>query len=262
MQTTAFLQTAQWSWNRLLDLVYPPRCLVCESDGERVLCEWCVGSFAPIPAPICAVCGRPVTLTTGDEEANPLPCRNCEQAALVGDGWGFDAARAAGIYQGALREAIHKLKYNHEAAMGRPLGEFLAARCVEDALLTDLLPQSPNNIVVPLPIHQNRRRERGFNQSELLATPLADALRAPLLCDVVRKTAKTPRQVTLTGSERRKNVRAEMFAVADSTALRGKTVVLVDDVFTTGATVSACAWAIKADSGAAKIVVVALAAGG
>lgn len=237
--------TARLAWQGFLDLIYPPRCLVCERPARPDLCETCAAQFLPIPEPICGMCGRPCE---GDG-----PCRFC--AASPGGGWHFETARAAAVYQGPLREAIHRFKYGPAESLGEPLGAFLANRCVVDGLLTAAV-----DLAVPVPAQAAHLRERGFNQAALLAAPVAEMLGAPLRADALRRIRRTPPQVGLSAAARRGNL-DNVFAAGDADAIAGRSVLLVDDVLTTGTTVNQCAAALKA-AGARAVHVVTLAAGG
>lgn len=233
----------------LLDLVYPPMCLVCENRLESgTLCENCIASFEPVDDPVCAVCGR---------GRGGATCRNCERFLTeTGAAFAFDAARAGAVYGGALRHAIHLLKYRGGENLALPLGAFLANRIVVDRLL----PEPVAQIVAYVPMHPKRERGRGYNQARLLAEPVAELLGVPLLQSAafVRIRNTTP-QMGSSDRARRGNLRGETFAVQDEVAVRGKDVLLLDDVFTTGATVNACAAVLK-KSGAASVRVVCLAA--
>jgi ComF family protein len=242
-------QTLSYAWNGFLDLVYPPRCLICEAEGETVICERCAAGFTPLEEPLCATCGRP--------QSPGVPCPDCVRAAKRG-GWGFDAARAAGIYRGPLREGIHLLKYGKQELLGEPLGAFLANRCLTEGLLPPELLREID-IIAPVPLHWTRQWKRGFNQARLLAEPIAQQSDLPLSGEL-RRIRRTPKQAMASGDDRRRNVTRHMF-VADRKAFSGKGVLLVDDVFTTGTTTSACAAALK-DAGATKVIVVTLATGG
>jgi ComF family protein len=233
----------------LLDLVYPPHCLVCERRGVPSLCADCAAHFRPVPGPVCPDCGRPAEPDVG---AN---CRHCERFAPE-DGWAFTRARAAAVYQGPVRYAIHLLKYRRAEVLGEPLGAFLANRCFADGLLAR---DVPVEAVVPVPLHPARLRRRGYNQCTLLAAPVAEMAGAAFLPDALRRSRRTPPQVGLSPGERRRNL-ASAFGVGDSEGLRGRSVLLVDDVFTTGATVGACAHTLLA-AGASRVQVVTLAAG-
>ncbi len=243
-------QTARFLWEGVLDLVYPPLCLLCERWDRPPICDDCYAAFAPIPEPICEICGRPRTPS--------LPCRNCEQALAVG-GWGFDAVRAANIYYGPLREGIHKLKYRQEETLGPLLGFHLANRCVVDELLSREWRQR-FNAVIPVPLHAQRLKQRGYNQTALLAAPVAEMLGVPLQEALIRRTQYTKAQVGLSGDARRRNLTDAVFNVSDSARIQDKHLLLVDDVFTTGTTVSVCAGVLKA-AGAASVIVITLAAG-
>jgi ComF family protein len=247
------VQTLRLIGHGLLDLVYPPRCLICGSDGEWSVCEDCYQSFTPIPEPVCERCGRP---------RDTAACRFCATHARATGGldWAFAGARAASIYDGPLRHAIHALKYRGVEALGEPLGAHLANRCVADELIpTNWWPEI--DAVLPMPIHPTHRRRRGYNQAELIARPLAAMAGRPLLPKAIQRVGRrTAAQVGLTLNARRGNVAAAAFAVPDPVAIDGKHLLLVDDVFTTGTSVNACATALCA-AGAASVRVVTLAAG-
>lgn len=253
-------------WDGILDLVYPPRCLLCGQLDRPAVCEECAATFEPVPEPVCPRCGRPVV----EEGAS---CRHCREHLRVrgagarepaDTGWAFDAARGCAIYEGAMRHGIHRLKYDGAELLGEPLGAYLANRCVVDGLLP---PETLHRIgaVVPVPMHPSRERTRGYNQARLLAKPVAEMLGVSLLpAEVLRRVRKTAPQVGLGGEERQRNLR-EAFAVANHSAasatVSGRDLLLIDDVFTTGATADACARALK-EAGARSVIVVTLAAGG
>jgi ComF family protein len=140
------------------------------------------------------------------------------------------------VFDGTLREAIHSLKYRNMRSLAAPLGEMLADYWRENVLAADVL--------VPVPLHVRRLRERGYNQSELLAVRSGQSLGIPVVCDVLRRSRYTLAQTRLSGAERRQNV-AGAFVCAGM-GLRGKRVVLVDDVCTTGSTLEACSIALRA----------------
>lgn len=169
--------------------------------------------------------------------------------------WGFATARAAAVYHGPLREAIHHFKYRHADMLAEPLGAFLANRCWVDGLVT-----APVDVVVPVPVPVARERARGFNQAALLAAPVAALRGLPLLRTALRRVRGTPPQVGLSPQARRRNL-VGAFAVTEPDTVRARRVLLVDDVFTTGATVSECASTLVR-AGAASVHVVTLAAGG
>lgn len=157
---------------------------------------------------------------------------------------------------GPIRHGIHRLKYDRVASLGEPLGALLANRMVADGLLTE----SPD-VVVPVPLARAKAKHRGFNQAELLAIPLADALKVPLLSMAVIRERVTEAQVRLSPDLRRRSVNSDSFSVPDAGLFAGKRVLLVDDVFTTGATLNALALCLQAQ-GATQVSACALASGG
>jgi ComF family protein len=244
-------RTLKIVWEGLLDLVYPPRCLICDRYDTPVVCEDCHAAFLPLSEPLCEVCGHSIE--------PPVSCSVCAMAAEHG-GWGFDRARAAGIYQGPLRAGVHAIKYDRHELLGEALGAYLANRCVVEGVLPGAV-RADIEVVLPVPLHRSRERWRGYNQARLLAAPLAEVLNVPLLPDVMIRVRKTAPQVERSGQERRRSLVPECFAVPEAASVAGKGILLVDDVMTTGATVSACAKALKA-AGARRVYVVTLAAGG
>lgn len=160
---------------------------------------------------------------------------------------GFDEVFSAGVYDGALRKLIHLFKFEGVRPLARPLGGFLA----------QALPRERRfDVIVPMPLHWRRRWRRGFNQSELLAREIGRRWNIPVRKLVRRKRATAP-QAGLTSAQRRKNVQGA-FEAARGANLRGMSVLLIDDVLTTGATAGACARALKR-AGAAHISLLALA---
>lgn len=160
----------------------------------------------------------------------------------------FAAARAAGIYDGSLREAVHALKFRGRRALAVPLGALMAEHVAEARL--------PNaHVVIPIPLHHRRLRKRGYNQSELLAAEVANRLGLPVRSDVLVRRQATQAQSGLTLEDRRANVRGAFAAVH---SLKRQNVLLVDDVLSTGFTASECAKVLRR-AGAVHVVVLATA---
>lgn len=161
----------------------------------------------------------------------------------------FTKAIAVGIYEGTLSEAIHILKYQKKQAMAKHL----------NAMITDALFQrlTDSDIVIPVPLHKKRLNERGFNQSLLIAHYASQRLNIPLCIDGLQRVRWTRPQIELTRDERLKNVKGA-FATGAGFKPEGKKIILVDDVYTTGATVNECAKVLK-KGGAKEVVVFTLA---
>lgn len=210
----------------LLELVYPAVCLICAnsptSPRTHLLCEKCLEAITSQPAP------PPKALTDTSIPTN---------LEAVHAGWPFDEA---------MQALIHAFKYRRRPSLSRVLGTMLAQR-----LHNDLAREIQSAILVPVPLHRRRGRERGFNQSQLLAQTLAEAWKIKILPRALERTRFTQQQATLTAAERQKNVEGA-FAPTLKFNLQNLTIFLVDDVCTTGATMNACAATLKS-AGAARV---------
>jgi ComF family protein len=212
----------------LLDIVFPPMCLLCGGRAlKKSFCEGCASLIEKerISAPICVVCGIPFTSSKGVDHV----CGKCAEERPS-----FIAARSAFVFEGKVLDAIHRLKYSGDTSLAGPLARLACAAH---------LPQSPC-VVVPVPLHPGRLRERGFNQSLLIARALSRITASPLVYDRLKRTRDTGQQVGLKASERKKNVSGAFTLVAPA-MFKGKKVLLVDDVVTTGATLNECARVLK-----------------
>ena len=206
-----------------LDVIFPPVCARCGRAGW-LLCPACQIEMIRVPDAICPHCGRmddqPVSAGTG------ILCRQCRAHPPV-----LSQMRAPLRYEEPTSTLIHRFKYEGYFALGRPLARFLI----------DGWPvwEMPPDLILPIPLHPQRRRQRGYNQAELLARPLAEAINVPVNVSALRRTRHTPPQVGLGPDERQDNVRGAFAAEAD--AVRDRHILLIDDVLTTGATMSAAA---------------------
>lgn len=241
-------------WNGLLELIYPPVCLVCRQwIAAGALCEECRKSIAPVLPPLCDRCGAPVA-------AGRIVCRECEQ----GPEPPFDWSQTMGQYTGPLRTAIHHLKYHGKTALAAPLGQMLAHSL--DSSPTPLLAarsdtaQPPFDAVVPIPLHPARLRQRGFNQAERLARVLAAERAWPLDTQGLRRVRRTEVQALLTSREARAANVKDAFIARAPTHFWNQSVLLIDDVITTMSTVREAASVVRA-AGATRICIVALARG-
>ncbi len=226
------------------DLVMPPLCLSCHAPltSHDALCPACWAKVDFIRAPLCDRLGLPMPFETGGTMVS---------AAAIADPPEYDRARAVARFDDVMRDLVHDLKFRDRHDARRLFGRWLVEAGAE--LLTSA------DVIVPVPLTRWRLFGRRFNQAAILADELARATRIPAEPLALLRTRRTQPQVGLTRVQRRKNV-AGAFAVASARAGRiaGASVLLVDDVITTGATARACARALKR-AGAARVDVLALA---
>lgn len=220
----------------LLAVLLAPACAACGAPlphpTRGCVCESCWSSLAPLHPPLCGRCGG--ALVPAGHAALTV-CADCLRHPPV-----IDQARAIGVHDGALRAIIHAFKYGGHRSLAQPL----AVRMREAGAAT----LDGCHAAIPVPLHGSRRRSRGFNQ----AADLARHLGLPVVHALVR-TRETRTQTALPAEERRANVAAAFLPTRHVAALRGATVLLVDDVRTTGATLDACATALK-DAGVRRVV--------
>ncbi|HEY3378009.1 MAG TPA: ComF family protein [Armatimonadota bacterium] len=224
-------------WTALLDLLIPPRCEVCNTLQEPVICAGCLQGFTALPTPRCRQCDLPL---------DPLAHTDEHCAACRDDPPPFDAARAAGLYGSTLRQAIHVFKYEMVRALARPLADYA---------LTQLTLPFPVDCLCPVPLHHAREAMRGFNQSLLLAEHFGQCWQLPVAAELLIRTQNTTPQMLLPLAQRRENVKG-VFRARET--LAACTVGLVDDVFTTGATLRECSSVLKR-AGAQRVLVITLA---
>lgn len=232
------------AWRHAVQWVLPSPCLGCgevvwEPRGSLGLCPLCRGRLRRWPSG-CAQCARPLT-------ASGLPpgwrCEACRASPPP-----YERLLAAWSYQPPLDETVMALKFRRLDYLGTQLGRALAELFAE--------PLEDRDLVVPVPLYWSRRLRRGFNQAELIARPLAQALGVPL-ARALRRRRATAHQSRLGSRERGRNL-AGAFAVHRRKSIRGRHVLLVDDVTTTGATLAAAAQALR-DAGSASVVALAAA---
>ena len=203
--------------------ILPPACLLCEApvparQGDALICELCRSRWAPVSAPLCARCGQPAF--------DGLDCRLCA-------GWpeGLERVRSAVWLRGSSREAVHRLKYE---------GWWRVAETLAEAM-RGLEPLTGRVCLIPVPLGERRLRDRGYNQSERIAAALGARVGLPVESDLLRRRRETRTQTALTPEARLANVAGAF----EARGVRGRACVLVDDVFTTGATLAEAAAALR-----------------
>lgn len=236
------------AYDSVLTLIYPQKCGACDGpvesrhDGAACAECWAATRIFGEKDLLCWKCGALSSATVAEEQRPTVRCGHCDSDA-------FAAARACGLYQGALRASVLALK--REPRIARRLVETLRQTQARASL-------AEADLIVPVPLHGSRERERGFNQAVILARELARATKLPLdELSLVRRVHTERHRAGMDARARRDSV-AGAFEVRQPKIISGRKILLIDDVFTTGATVSECAAALKS-AGAADVYVMTIA---
>jgi ComF family protein len=235
-------------YDAALALVYPRPCDVCaasvESRKDGVACAACWSATRVFgnDDTLCWKCGAFTRARFSEDQRESMRCRQCDQEA-------FTAARACGFYEGALRASVLALK--REPDVAPRLAKLMFATQQRQ-------PINQATLIIPVPLHHERERERGFNQAALLAHELARLSRVPFDEHSIMRQSHTERHRSGMDARARRESVAGAFAVRRPEAIAGQRVLLIDDVFTTGATVSSCAATLK-EAGASEVFVLTVA---
>jgi ComF family protein len=197
------------------------------------VCDVCWAAIPRIGQPFCQGCGRPF-----DPKAHAADvCGDCRTGQFR-----FDRARAVGQHVAPLRDLVLAFKFGGRHRLAEPLGRLLSEFVLAEGSPGGALARA--DAIVPVPLHRSRQRWRGYNQAELLAERLGEATGVPVAAAALRRVRDTKPQTELTPAQRRENVRGA-FAVLDAETVQGRTLLVLDDVMTTGATLSECARVLK-----------------
>ena len=220
--------------NSVINLIYPNRCAVCkvytDPDRDNPVCEGCWGKVEKTPPPYCIRCGK----------GNP--------------NYYFTMAWAPCHYNGVVRECIHIFKYRGKVSLARPLGQLMVDFAIGH------LNDYTIDMIIPVPLHSSKKREREFNQAELLSKPVARTLNLPIVTNNLRRIRSTLPQSNLNSKEEKFTNIKGAFKLTHPSELKGKGVLLIDDLFTSGSTVNECSKTLL-EAGAQNIMVLALARG-
>ena len=211
----------RFGW-KFIDILFPPCCAGCGKWGNRY-CKACYADTKIIYPEICQVCGEPIHNYSGSI------CERCNNSEIF-----FAAVRSWALFEDPLKVAIHKLKYHGNIGLGEVLAEPLAR------LLSDC--DWDIDLITAIPLSKERKRDRGFNQAVFLARPLSWLSQIPFLENAVTRSRSTRSQVGLTRMERKENMAGAFQSYPK--IVRGKTILLIDDVITTGSTINSCSKAM------------------
>jgi ComF family protein len=234
----------------LFSVLFPSDCRICSEPLLNIsrlpVCLDCVARIEPVRGKVCSICGERVLSSYADMDSEGV--RRCPVCRRIDRP--FSRAVAYGGYEGGLRELIHLLKYNGVRPAANVLGRMLAEAIadLEPSFDEAGLFDQGSIAVIPVPLYKTKRRQRGFNQAELIAKAALKAYpareRMQLVTDLLLRTRDTHSQIGLTSLQRRANLRGA-FAVARAAEVTGRQVLLVDDVYTTGTTATECARVLR-----------------
>jgi ComF family protein len=233
----------------LASILIPAPCRLCGAllnHSSRIpICQSCLDSFSRVPRKICGICGLPLP-DIAEVPGEALRCSACRL-----DTYAFDRARSFAIYENEIVRAIVLLKFDRID----PLARWFAKRLAEIYRENELILAA--DVVVPVPLHRDREKERGYNQAELLSRPLAKLLKLPHQGVLLVRKRPRPAKLVLTLRERWAAVRGA-FEIRPGSQVDNRRVLLLDDVMTTGATLDACSKALR-DAGAKSVVALTVA---
>jgi ComF family protein len=233
-------------FNDVSDIIFPPQCPACAEiinlPKSQIFCSPCQEKISFITGSICPICGIPF----GESPAESHICGNC----LTNKPYYFQARSVAG-FETVIMDTIHKFKYGRSISLGNALGSFMADFSFPSFDFSEY------SLLVPVPLHIKRLRERGFNQSLFLAKELGKKYKLPVNFSLLKRCKFTLTQTGLNKNERERNIKGA-FVVADKQKSAGENIILIDDVYTTGATINECA-RVLLKAGAQKVAVLTLA---
>ncbi len=236
----------QYFFRHFINIVYPVFCAVCacninENPGIGI-CESCLKKIQVNVSPFCPECGFKINAISQSKQ----PCVFCKDTH-----YNFDRALNVCGYQGIAKTCIHLFKYKRKIALGVILADIMTRFLKEHATISEI------DIVSAVPLHSSKIRERGFNQADIFAVRISDSLKLAYSSNNLCRVRKTRSQFSLNKKQRAENL-AEAFTCKDAKQFRGKSVLLIDDIFTTGATFNECARVLK-QAGARRVIAVSMA---
>ncbi|MFA5392529.1 MAG: ComF family protein [Candidatus Paceibacterota bacterium] len=234
--------------NFLLDLIFPWQCVFCQKEVEAdyPLCQYCFQQILIFDDFLCPICQKRLS---GINQKH-FSCQRKTHLAALG---------VVSLYENPiLKETIHYFKYKQIKSLVQPLS-LLTIKFLENSFYFSQLPKN-NLLIIPLPLHLRKEKQRGFNQSKLIAKKVAEYFHLPLENQILFRTVNNPAQVTMKNANDRKLNIQGVFQVNNENNLKHKTIILIDDIYTTGATMEEAAKILK-ENGAKKVIGLVLARG-
>jgi competence protein ComFC len=219
-----FRQKSRELVESIVNIIYPNLCCTCKaqlSEGERLLCKKCSEEIKIIPTPHCIKCGRHLPVKG--------ICGECRSGRHL-----LESVYCACIFDGVMKECIHNFKYKNRLTLMQIFKDIVFEFAIDNPFMENV------DIVVPVPLHPARLRQRAYNQSVIIASEIAHTFSLPLEDRILKKIKNTRPQSALDKNKRQQNIKGS-FALKKPSFVKGKRILLVDDVFTTGATANECA---------------------
>lgn len=215
----------------VLHLLFPKRCPICDSvfyfkKGKYGICPVCRDKLTVVQEPVCKICGKPV------EGERREMCGDCQKRRHA-----FVQGKALWIYKGAVKKSIHRLKYSNRREYAIAYGQEMESR------YGDWIRRHSFEAIIPIPLHKKRKRQRGYNQAELIGREISRLTGIPLRKDILMRCVSTVPQKDLNDEERKKNLKNAFIIAKNNVGL--EKVLLVDDIYTTGSTMDSAAEALK-----------------
>jgi ComF family protein len=234
-------------WEALLDLIYPPRCIFCTEiipfQEERGICKRCRNTLPFIEGKVCQKCGKPI-----QDSDHRTTCFDCIKNSHV-----YDRGWAVFAYEGMVKDAIYRFKYGGHKEYGKYLGKLMAEK------IKYQISEEGFDLIIPIPIHKRRKKERGYNQAEELAKSISSELGIPMDPFILARVKETSPQSGLSIVQRQNNIK-KAFKIDDTINLHQMKILLIDDIYTTGTTINYCADLLK-ERGAKKVFFLSLSIG-
>ena len=226
-------------FEQFIDLIFPPRCIICKNKTHKFVCEKCESKIRYLKPPICKICGEPK-----DKYFKGELCEDCaiEEPPFI-------MARSIVLYEGPIKDALHKFKFNGKTRLSSFLSRLMISYLENGDIRMD-----PIDLIIPVPLSKNREKQRGYNQSKLLAEEIAKHFSINLDDSSLKKTKDVVPQFELAREQRLLNIKGAF----ESAPVKGRNILLIDDIYTTGATAKEASSALKS-AGAKQVFVLTFA---
>lgn len=239
MNISTFLEEIKELFSSLIDIIYPPQCVICGTlqKNRKTFCETCLNDIKFINYSICPTCSEILETNFFDE----VRCLKCQDNPIL------SGIYSLALYEGSISKAIHLLKYQGKTVISEHLGSIIYNSPIDWSIFLE-----KEVLIIPVPLHIKRLRKRGFNQSLLIANVISRKIGLKVIPNILIRSKETKSQVELSKEERKENIKGA-FSLKDKNLLKERNILLIDDVYTTGATILECATILKKEGNVKKV---------